>query len=192
MSILSKIKTAGKAAKEDKKADAHLTETKPNLVPYKDVQAHAAKEALAAMPTTTVSAEEIRIRIDAARKMKSNTSLRTAQPAEEINQRSRANSESIGPRHTIRRSYSNMSLNEVVMKQADNAQKVSPIPQSRSRRLRSPHDECSFHPTIPSFVGPREVPSIPPRPKSHRSIRSMASMPRIKSPLSKVTVEEGT
>jgi hypothetical protein len=194
MSILSRLTKGTKGAEEPKKATTSRTLTKPVPASSKNVPSQTTRTALAIPPpTTTVSAEEIRSRIAAARRMKSNTSLRTAQSPPHPNRNSRPRSEYSVARPSVSRNDSRMSLDGFVAKEAYPRRSEQPVSPMRGRQIGRSDMDSLFGTggNLPNLDKPRNVPRMPPRPRLHRSVRSMSTTAsRMRSPLSAIAVEE--
>jgi hypothetical protein len=193
MSILSRLTKGTKGGEEPKKTTTPRTLTKPVPASSKNVPSQTTRTALAIPPpTTTVSAEEIRSRIAAARRMKSNTSLRTAQSPPQPTRNSRPRSEYSVSRPSVSRNDSRVSLDGFVAKEACQRRSEQPISPMRGRQIGRSDIDFLFGPggNLPNFDKPRNVPRMPPRPRLHRSVRSMSTASRMRSPLSAIAVEE--
>ncbi|KAF2677911.1 hypothetical protein K458DRAFT_145630 [Lentithecium fluviatile CBS 122367] len=189
MSIFSWTKKVRKDTGGHQKAAPPQTDTAPPPVPNKNVSTPIAQDTPAATPKTTVTAEEIRTRIAAARRMKSDTSLRTRQYTPQPCNGTRANKEVSTPRRSPQRTQSSLSINEVVMEQPHRPNAPRSTPQVRGRQLKRPHEAYSTktrgnHPASPDLYK-LPIPQ-PVRPMSNRPISRRTSLPRVKSPLSKV------
>jgi hypothetical protein len=198
MALFSKFKKAKHAAEEHKKTVA-AHDAKPT-VPYKHVPTHAAQDALAAAPTppkTTLTPEELQARIAAARSRRSSSyqtplaarrSVYYSVDASPLNSRpgSMPSSAAVSLKG---KSPSSVSIDAVINNKRPhiNHRHSMPVASGPSR----PNELLTPLPPLPAvpvaFPAPRGQ-----RPKPYQSSSRRSSFTKRKSPLSNVSVEEGT
>jgi hypothetical protein len=195
------MSTFPRTSKTSKTSEGHKTAAAPSTGSNSPPPPH--QQAVPAVTTPTiVSAEEIRSRIAAARKMKSDTSLRSTYLPQQSYSESSLFSRVNVPHHSFRRSQSITPLNKVITEQTYRAQLHHPVLQNNRQPARPSTDprvsrssnrsklRAENHRT--AFTNPGDVPILPLlRKDSHRSLKSRSSMPRVRSPLSNVAMEEG-
>jgi len=196
MALFTKFKKAKEAAVEHKKTTA-AQETKPPAAPYKHVPTHAAQDALNAQPTTLKPAE-LQARIAAARKRRASSyqpPLATRHSVYHSCESSRASSRtpsvaglssSSTPPSLKGKGVSDPTI-DAVMKR----------PRSLSHRHSSPMASAHLQPGeyFPQILEDSLALPPPPvnqRPRPQHTMSTRSSFAKKKSPLSNVSLDEGT
>jgi hypothetical protein len=195
MPLFTKFKKAKDAAVEHKKTVA-AEQVKEPAPPYRHVPTHAKQDALATQPTT-VRPEELQARIAAARKRRA-VSWQSTVPSrhsvyhscESSPASSRANSIANFPSGSTRPSLSGTGSSaesiDTIMRRPHSASNKQGFPMADGRI--QPYDLSS-----PALGRPLGFPLPPPhRPRNVKPKSRRSSFTKKKSPLSSVSVEEGT
>jgi len=195
MAFFTKFKKAKDAAVEHKKAAA-AQETKPPAAPYRHIPTHAAQDALNVQPTV-LKPEELQARIAAARKRRASYSNYQAQTpmatrhsvyhsTASSRASSRAPSIALSPRSSPPslkgKEREEMSIDGVVKRARSASYHSSP------KMVNAHLQNGDYFPQIP------EGPASLPLPVSQRRppISNRSSFAKRKSPLSTVSLDEGT
>ena len=195
MALFTKFKKAKEAAVEHKKTTA-AQETKPPAAPYKHVPTHAAQDALNAQPTTLKPAE-LQARIAAARKRRASSyqpPLATRHSVYHSCESSRASS-----RTPSVAGFSSGSTPPSLKGKGINDPTIDAVmkrPRSLSHRHSLPMGSAHLQPGeyFPQIL--EDSLALPPpvnqRPRPQHTMSSRSSFAKKKSPLSNVSVDEGT